>query len=378
MERFTLALLCDAGCEEYASLEAKELLKRTAVIRNSYIIVPDCSARDAALLCYRSQLAGRVLVLIKEGRITGPEDVRTEEFLDFDYSPFLKEGSSFRAECERSGEHGFQSPEIAALLGEALHERRGFSVELKKPGMTVYCRVKDDGYVLGIDLAGRDLGKRDYKVFHTRQSMRGTIMYAAVRAAAYTGAEIMADPSVIDGTIPIEAALYATRRSPQRFRREFAFLHMPMFGETDWGSFFSELDNASSAPPRILGFSPLLRTLKMARQNAKLAGVEDSMALTRCDLSWLDTKLEKGSVDIFVTVPPSSGKNTSLKDVEKLQDDLFTQADYALKNDGVVLLVAEKRAEFLNPAERHGFRLAEEKRVRMGGKELLFLKFRRG
>jgi len=377
METFTLALLCDPGCEEYAASEVNELLHKASVIRNSYVVIPGCSIGDAALLCYRSQLASRILVLIQEGRISGPEDVRTEEFLDFDYSPLLTEGGSFRAECERSGEHGFQSPEVAALLGEALHERRGFPVELKRPDMAIHCRVKGDTYVLGVDLAGRDLGKRDYKVFHTRQSMRGTVMYAAVRAAGYTGAEILADPSVIDGTIPIEAALYATKRSPQRFRKEFAFIAMPLFGKDDWNDFFIQQDNAVAAAPRILGFSPLLRTLKMARQNAKLAGVEDSMALTRCDLSWLDTKLEKGSVDMFVTVPPSSGKSTPLKDVEKLQDDLFTQADYSLNKKGVVLLMTEKRAEFLNPAERHGFALSDEKKVRMGGKELLFLKFTR-
>ena len=150
---------------------------------------------------------------------------------------------------------------------------------------------------------------------------------------------------------------------------------MPSFKETDWNHFFTEQDGVVAEKTSITGFSPLLRGLKMARQNAKLAGVEDAVTLTRCELSWLDTKLEKGSVDIFVTIPPSSGKANPLKDVEKLQDDLFHQADYSLKRKGIVLLVAEKKAEFLNAAEQHGFMLSDEKKVWMGGKELLFLKF---
>ena len=376
MMPLTLVLPCDVGCEEYAMFEVNELLKKDAVIRNGYVIVPDCSLRDAALLCYRSQLASRVLVLIAEGTVQEPESIRTQAFLDFTYKDFLKEAGCFRVECDRQGEHSFQSPDVEMMLGKEL-EARGMRVELKRPDMVIHCHIRDETYVLGVDLAGRDLGKRDYKVFHTRQSMRGTIMYAALKSAGYTGKETLIDPSCIDGTIAIEAALYASRRSPQRFRRDFAFLTMPRFKESDWGAFFAEQDGIAAPTLRILGFSPLLRSLKMARQNAKLAGVEDVIALTRCELSWLDTKLEKSSVDMFVTVPPSSGKANPLKDVEQLQDDLFKQAGYSLKQKGVVLLVAEKRAEFLNAADRHGFTLSDEKKVWMGGKELFFLKFTR-
>ena len=374
MMAFASVLLCDSGCEEYAVSEAKELLKKTAIMRNSYILIPDCSTYDAAILCYRSQLAARVLVLIAEGTMSKPDDIRTQEFLEFNYKDFLKENGSFRVECERTGEHTFQSPDVEMLLGKEL-EAKGMHVELKRPDMTIYCRIKNDTYVLGVDLAGRDLGKRDYKVFHTRQSMRGTTMYAALKAIGYARTNVLVDPCSIDGTIAIEAALYATRRSPQRFRKDFSFLTMPSFKETDWNHFFTEQDGVVAEKTSITGFSPLLRGLKMARQNAKLAGVEDAVTLTRCELSWLDTKLEKGSVDIFVTIPPSSGKANPLKDVEKLQDDLFHQADYSLKRKGIVLLVAEKKAEFLNAAERHGFMLSDEKKVWMGGKELLFLKF---
>jgi len=37
-----------------------------------------------------------------------------------------------------------------------------------------------------------------------------------------------------------------------------------------------------------------------------------------------------------------------------------------------------ERAEFLNPAERHGFVLEQEREVWMGEKKLLFLKFKKG
>jgi 23S rRNA (guanine2445-N2)-methyltransferase / 23S rRNA (guanine2069-N7)-methyltransferase len=376
MERFTLVLLCDVGCEEYTSKEIRELVKKTPVQKKGYLTIPDCSLEDAALLCYRSQTASRILVLIQEGEVQSVEDILgNTTFLDYDYSLFLKKDGLFRVSCDRNGEHGFQSKDVEQEIGELLHEKRGLVANLKTPDMVLFCAIHDEAYVFGIDLAGRDLGKRDYKVFHTRKSMRSTVCYAAVRAAGYTGKENLLNPLSSDGVVEIEAALFAARTSPQRFRKEFAFRGMPIAQGTDWDTFFKKLDDSAGAEPSIKGFAPMLRMLKMSRANAKLASVEKFLTLTSCEVSWLDTKVEAKSVDIIVTQPPSSGKNTPLKDVEKLQDDLFKQAKLLLKKNGTVLLIAEKKAEFLNAAEHHSFALKEEREVHMGGTRLLFLKF---
>ncbi len=189
MTTFTLALLCDTGCETQAALEVKELLKKEATLRASYVLIEGCTPADAVTLCYRSQLASRVLVLICEGALTTPEDLPVDVISAFDYAPYQKENASFRAECDRRGEHEFQSPEIETVVADAINEKTGCRIELKRPDLFVHCQVRGENYVLGVDLAGRDLGKRDYKVFHTRQSMRGTTVYAAVREAGYTGKE---------------------------------------------------------------------------------------------------------------------------------------------------------------------------------------------
>ncbi len=373
---FPLALLCDPGCEDVAALEVKELIGKEAETRKGFVSFTG-GVEDAATLLYQSQSAARLLALIATGGVTAPEEVvNVPELLTFDYTPFLPIGGSFRVTCEREGIHPFQSHDVEEALGAFLHDRKGWPVDLKKPAMTLFCSVMDDFYLFGVDLAGRDLGKREYKAYHTRRSLRATIAYAAVRVAGFSGTGSLVDPLCTDGQGVIEAALLATRMPVRRFRKGFALLSFPVAQGQDWDRFFAALDaGATAGEASLTGYSTLVASLKLARGNAKLAGIERAVTLSKCEVSWLDTKFDESSVDWLVTVPPCSGKNTPLKDVEKLQDDLFYQAKYVLTPNGRMLLVTEKKAEFLNPAVRHGFSLGAERKVRMGGKELLFLTF---
>ncbi len=382
-----IVVLCDPGCEGVAARDVEELLRKVSDPRRGFVIVHDCSPEEMALLSYRSQAASRVLAYITDGELEGVDDILASKkaLLAFDYAPFLSETGRFRVTCERHGEHAFQAKEVEEALGGVLFEGKQFKVDLATPDMTVWCHIVDECYVLGIDLSGRDLGKREYRAFHTRRSLRGTIAYAAVRSANHTGKERMVDAFCTDGGIAIEAALFVTRTPVQKFTKEFAFTSMPFAGKTDWDAFFATEDKKGLGEGKkgadgrtdanLTAFAPSVHGVKKARGNAKLAGVDKSFTVTKADVDWLDTKLEEGSVDLVVTQPPCSGKNTPLKEVEKLQDDLFYQARYILKTDGRVLLVAEKRAEFLNAAERHGFALITEQEVWQGGTKLLFLLF---
>jgi len=373
-----IVVLCDPGCEGVATRDVEELLHKVSDPRHGFVIVRDCSPEEMALLSYRSQAASRILAYIADGELEGVDDILAskEALLAFDYAPFLPKKGSFRVRCERHGDHAFSAKEVEETLGGVLHEEKQFMVKLAVPDVTVWCAIMDECYVLGIDLSGRDLGKRTYRVFHTRRSLRGTIAYAAVRSANHTGKERMVDPFCTDGALAIEAALFVTRTPVQKFTKEYFFTEMPFAKEKDWDAFFEAEDKqGGKMDANLTAFASSVHGVKKTRGNAKLAGVDKSFTVTKASVDWLDTKLGESSVDLVVTQPPCSGKNTPLKDVEKLQDDLFYQCRYVLKPTGTVLLVAEKKAEFLNAAERHSFSLKEEKEVHMGGTVLKFLVF---
>jgi 23S rRNA G2445 N2-methylase RlmL len=370
-----IGLLCDQGCEAFVASEVKRLVKKEATCGNGFLTA-ELSPEEMALLNYKSQTIHRLIAVITTGEIASPEDILSakESLLTFDFSPFRNSDGTFRVSCERHGEHSFQGREIEESLGALLHDEKSFPVNLDKPDMDLWCKVVDTRFILGIDLTGRDLGKREYRAFHTRKSLRATVGAAALFAAGFSG-ETLVDPFSIDGLLPVEAAMIATATPVQKYKKEFSFMTMPFATKTVWEEFFAKEDAKITQEAAITGFSPQVKTLKMARSNAKLAGVDKALTLTKCEVSWLDTKFEEGGVDVIVTVPPASGKNTPLKEVEKLQDDLFYQAKYALSKKGRLLLITDKRAEFLNPAQRHKFTLKEETDIMMGGSPMKFLKF---
>ena len=47
----------------------------------------------------------------------------------------------------------------------------------KNPEIAIQIYIKNDKGYIGIDIAGRNLAKRDYKVFTGAASMRGTVAY---------------------------------------------------------------------------------------------------------------------------------------------------------------------------------------------------------
>lgn len=350
-----IAVVCDGQAEQFVVEEIKRILGKDAEAHQGFALV-EGDMNEAILLCLRSQLASRVLQYYSHGPISKPEDIAIPK-------PDIQ--GTFKITCNREGTHQFQARDVQEYLGEAVH-KQGHEVSLSKPQTIIHCQVRNDTYVLGIDLAGKDLGKRPYKAFHTRTSLRATAAAAALYAGKYAPGMCLVDPFANDGVIAIEAVLMAGS-SPQKYEYDFAFQRLGY--------------EAPEIPPleetQVTAFVDSLNLLKMARGNAKLSGVEKQLTLTKCEIGWLDTKFEKQTVDLIVTHPPTSGKSTPLKAIERVQDDLFYQAKYVLTPKGKVVLIAEKKAELVNPAQHHGFMLEKDHVIQVGASLLHILVFKR-
>ncbi|RME31928.1 hypothetical protein D6789_01125 [Candidatus Woesearchaeota archaeon] len=358
-----LAALCDPGCETFCAQDVQRILGRPATPAEGCVFIPDATREEAALLNYHLLTASRVLAVLSRS-------CDAASLLATDFSPFLVRGGAFKVVARENGE---RAHEVEESLGEALH-KRGLPVDLTKPSMTIVAWRQGASCVVGVDLSGRDLGKREYRAFHTRRSLRSTIVASALFAGEAVGRRII-DPYSIDGTVAIEAVLAATRTSPQLYKKEFAFMHMPFAADKDWSAFFLAEDSRRGSEASVRCFYPLVRLLKMGRANAKLAGIDKLLSQTKCELRWLSTKLVEHNTEVLITVPPVSSKHVPPKDVEQVQDELFAEAKRALMPAGRIVLIAEKKAELLNPAQRHGFELKKEWVVRRGGAQFFFLIF---
>jgi 23S rRNA (guanine2445-N2)-methyltransferase / 23S rRNA (guanine2069-N7)-methyltransferase len=203
----------------------------------------------------------------------------------------------------RESEHahsGFVALKIKDAIADRLRDTLGArpDVDPRHPDVQVVAHLSKTQLSLSLDLAGEALHRRGYRVAGTEAPLKETLAAAILRAANYTGEEPLVDPMCGSGTIPIEAALIASKRAPN-VHREFAVETWPSFGaqaKTTLADFRASARAGERAPPfPILGFDKNEEAVDAARRNARTAKVDRFV------------RIEPGDATSALALPPGPG-----------------------------------------------------------------------
>jgi 23S rRNA G2445 N2-methylase RlmL len=358
-----IIVVTDTGCEEACKLEIQRWTKAKCQVL-SHVVLVDGTLEDAVNLGYHLQTARRVLVEVTP-KLKNLEELKSRKP---DLSLFA-ENLTFKAEGDVLTEQpDIENPSAQQLVedvGEWMASYR--KVQLKHPDLTLYAVQTSDGLLIGLDIMGRPLAKREYRIMLGRRSIKATIAAATAIYAGVKDDELILDPVAGDGSIAIEAALLLTRTSPWHFTKHFAFqkmgLERPKDHKTEIG--------------KIMAFASNLQEMKAMRTNSKLAGVEKSIHSTKVSVDWLELKVEEASVDRIITSPIISGKSLAQSQVEKINDELFYQAEYVLKKGKTITCITDKPDELLPAATKYDFEKTLEKVVFMGRRRMTILSFKK-
>ncbi len=369
--------LTNKGIEDIASLEIKELIGAKAEIIEYGVVFDFNEFKELFLLCYKAQTITKIVFLLdwfsfKENPIT--------EFEKRADGLSLKEwrSNSFCAETLRIGEHDFSSVDISKEISKIIQKRFKAKPDFKNPETTFFVYIIKNFFYFGIDFSGKDLSRRDYRIFLGAEELKPNIAYALLRIAGFKHDETLLDPFCRAGIIPIEAALLALNRPHNYYNKDsFLFLKLKKFKDFDFNSFFKlEDENVKKIKLKINCISPSFNHITAAKKNAKIAGVVKNINFSRFDIEWLDTKFKKASVDKIVSMPVQLAKHKDAKQIEKAYKELFHQAKFVLKKGGVVVLVSKQGSEMLKKcAEEHEFKLREERKAMQGKEEMKILIF---
>jgi 23S rRNA G2445 N2-methylase RlmL len=196
-------------------------------------------------------------LLLDEFKIKKIEDLK--RISDIDFSKYLK-NKKFAARSEIINNE-LSSAEVEKTTGDYIEAK----VDLDNPDIVVFVYIYKDNCYVGIDFSG-DISKRDYKIFTTRDDLKGTIAYALVRLSGYSSDEIFLNKNAKSGTIAIEAALFGSGKSVHYFNKEkFLFLK---FLKIDLSKFDKKEKKIQVYAEDSPGY------LKAVKKNAKIAGVE--------------------------------------------------------------------------------------------------------
>ncbi len=296
MKVFATALV---GAEDIAALEVKELIGAVSETRPGHIFF-DATPQELADLIYRTQSLLRVCMFLEEFSVSGLDSIPI---------PQLDVPGSVAVVCDRFGEHDFTSHDVVLQLHKSITSApMSFKGEL-----VLYVSIRESVGCMGVDLSG-DLAKREYRMFGHAHDMAAPLAYTLLRLAQFSHKTSLIDPLARAGTVPIEAALFASQKSPRHYQESFPF---QKFGFPKW-----HMPRFRNHAP-IICASPSMAFLKSAEKNAKLAGVHASLSFSRMDVENLDLKFE--GVNLLVSYPPQKSKAANSAKVDRLYKELAKQ-----------------------------------------------------
>lgn len=231
----------------------------------------------------------------------------------------------------------------------------------------------------GLNLTNYDLSKRDYKIYKTQQSIKGTIASLALIFADYPNNtnKIILDPICAEGVIPIEAAFFKTKESPYRFIHDKLLINRiglfkqeikKQLGKTEQ-SFFKE-KSKSKKQKKIFCFDKEFKNVDFAKKNSHVCQMAKQIEFSRIDVDWLDIRLKDNKVDFIITKMPLRFNNE--KQEKEFYDLFFQRADQILNKTGTIVLISRNEIKI-----QKSFKLIDKKEIFSGKEKYLFSKIKK-
>ncbi len=348
--------LVSVGLESLAQKEVKELLRVKTKATSGLVEFELDKPQDLLTLLYRGQSWRRVLIALSDAKTVEELEFTTT----FPWLEFIPAQFSFKIEVDKvkGQENRFDFAKVVAGKLFSFFEKElklKPSLELKHPDFIFLLYFDEKRYYLGLDVAGKELSSRSYRVFTNSASYKGDFGYYFVRTSGFKLGEKLLLGFVKDGTIAIEASLFAYALPVQDLSTSFSYRQFPRFKDFTPNTLFERGENDAKKNMSIVGFDESLPSILAANKNSSIAKTKEVLLLRKYALDELDVKFSQHEFDraiFYITT----------KDEPKLNEILY-QSAYVLKPHGTLLLISQKKM-VLGTSDR--FTLEKEEEIQRG------------
>lgn len=264
-----------------------------------------------------------------------------------------KSAVSFRVTCKKS--KLYHSDAVAERFMKALSAQvkgANFEVSDEKDdddseagaAQQFIVRLFRDDVIVSIDSSGELLHRRGYRLATAKAPIRETLAAAILLAAEWSGTTPLLDPLCGSGTLPIEAALIARNIAPGK-NRQFAFMNWRGFERRGWQLIQADADKKAlaSARVKILGSDRDEGAISAVRANAKRAGVDRDIEISRKSMTEAVSDVAGTAEGLLVTNPPYGKRVGEGADPRDLYASLGKSARANLPGWSLVLVSNESR-----------------------------------
>lgn len=206
------------------------------------------------------------------------------------------------------------------------------SIELEEPDVSIHASLISDEVTFGIDLAGRSLHRRGYRIEGSFAPLKETLAAAMLWRAEWGNLlqeGQLFDPMCGSGTFLIEGALMAGDIAPNLGRKYFGFIGWKGHDAKAWAELQEEAltrrDNGFDKIPTIFGIDSDGRAVNVAQRNIERAGLSGKIQVSQQrfqDFRGLQDKAETGLV---IVNPPYGERLGVTEELEHLYAELGQQ-----------------------------------------------------
>ncbi len=307
MRKYELIVPCHFGTEAVLKREIGDLGYDVSDVADGRVTFYG----DEEALCRANiflRTAERVLIKVGsfhaesfEELFQGTRALPWEEYIPSDGRFWVAKAASVKSKL-------FSPSDIQSVMKKAMVERlkQSYGREwFSEDGESFPVRVflMKDEVTVGLDSTGESLHKRGYRKLTAKAPIAENLAAALIMLTPWNGERILVDPFCGSGTIPIEAAMMAAGIAPG-MNRSFTAENWPhIVKKKNW---YDALDEANeqmdlSVSPDIQGYDIDDSMVNIARENAKLAGVENLIHFQRRDVKDLSHAKKYG---FLITNPP--------------------------------------------------------------------------
>lgn len=324
MTKFNLTAPCNFGLEAVLAREIRNLgLEITSTVDGRVNFLGDESELCKANIWLRT--AERVLISVAEFKaetfeelFQGVKEVRWEQYLPVDAEFPVAKASSVKSKL-------FSPTDIQKITKKAMVEslKRAYKQEwFEETGAryAVLVQINKDIVHVYLETSGPSLHKRGYRMNKNLAPIRETLAAAMVSLTPWHPDRILADPLCGSGTIMIEAALKGINKAPginRRFRAEsWGFIDTKY-----WALAREEAHDLidRNVRFRLQGYDIDGRVIKYARENAKLAGVDEYIHFQQNDVRNFS---HSGKYGFILCNPPYGERLEDKESVAALYKDM--------------------------------------------------------
>ena len=236
-----------------------------------------------AVCCANIFLRSAERVLVKVGSFEAKTfDALFEATRALPWEEFIpRNGKFWVAKANSVRSRLFSPSDIQSIMKKAMVERlkekyhtEWFPEDAESYPLRV--TLMKDEVTVGLDTSGVSLHKRGYRKLTAKAPITETLASALILLTPWRGDRILVDPFCGSGTFPIEAAMMAAHMAPGMNRTFLAQSWKHLIPDSDWRENFAEARELAdlSVQTDIQGYDSDPQVIRMARENARLAGVD--------------------------------------------------------------------------------------------------------